>query len=76
MEATSEMTVTVLYGKRDRIALVTLNRPAAKNALEPPMHDELLRQTELVAHRLPRNSLERFHDKTDPAHAGTTPTAL
>jgi enoyl-CoA hydratase/carnithine racemase len=34
---------TVLYDKRDRIAYVTLNRPDAKNAIDPPMHDELCR---------------------------------
>jgi enoyl-CoA hydratase/carnithine racemase len=35
--------VTVLYDKRDRIAFVTLNRPEAKNAIDPAMHDELCR---------------------------------
>jgi enoyl-CoA hydratase/carnithine racemase len=34
----------VLYEKRDRIAYVTLNRPEAKNAVDPEMH-ELLWQT-------------------------------
>jgi enoyl-CoA hydratase/carnithine racemase len=34
----------VLYEKRDRIAYVTLNRPAAKNAVDPEMH-ELLWET-------------------------------
>jgi enoyl-CoA hydratase/carnithine racemase len=34
---------SVLYEKRDRIAFVTLNRPRAKNAIDPPMHDELCR---------------------------------
>jgi enoyl-CoA hydratase/carnithine racemase len=34
---------TVLYDKRDRIAFVTLNRPAVKNAIDPAMHDELCR---------------------------------
>jgi enoyl-CoA hydratase/carnithine racemase len=35
--------VTVLYDKRDRMAFVTLNRPEAKNAVDPEMHDELCR---------------------------------
>jgi enoyl-CoA hydratase/carnithine racemase len=34
----------VLYEKRDRIAYVTINRPEAKNAVDPDVH-ELLRQT-------------------------------
>jgi enoyl-CoA hydratase/carnithine racemase len=34
---------TIRYEKRDRIAFVTLNRPDAKNAIEPAMHDELCR---------------------------------
>ena len=34
----------VLYEKRDRIAYVTLNRPEAKNAVDPEMH-ELLWET-------------------------------
>jgi enoyl-CoA hydratase/carnithine racemase len=34
---------TVLYEKRDRMAFVTLNRPGAKNAIEPAMHEELCR---------------------------------
>ena len=38
-----EMTGTVLYDKRDRIAFVTLNRPEAKNAVDPPMHEALCR---------------------------------
>ena len=33
----------VRYDKRDRMALVTLNRPEAKNAIDPAMHDELCR---------------------------------
>jgi enoyl-CoA hydratase/carnithine racemase len=37
------MVETVLYDKRDRIAFVTLNRPEAKNAIDPGMHDELCR---------------------------------
>lgn len=37
------MLETVLYDKRDRIAFVTLNRPEAKNAINPEMHDELCR---------------------------------
>ena len=32
----------VLYDKRDRIARVTLNRPEAKNAIDPAMHDALV----------------------------------
>jgi len=31
----------VLYDKRDRVALVTLNRPEAKNALDPEAHQLL-----------------------------------
>jgi enoyl-CoA hydratase/carnithine racemase len=31
----------VLYEKRDRIAYVTLNRPEAKNAVDPAMHEAL-----------------------------------
>jgi len=34
---------TILYDKRDRMAFVTLNRPATKNAIDPEMHDELCR---------------------------------
>jgi len=34
---------TVLYDKRDRLAFVTLNRPTVKNAIDPPMHEELCR---------------------------------
>lgn len=37
------MSETVRYAKRDRIAFVTLNRPEAKNAITPEMHDELCR---------------------------------
>ncbi len=37
------MIETIRYDKRDRIAFVTLNRPDAKNAIEPAMHDELCR---------------------------------
>ena len=33
----------VRYAKRDRMAFVTLNRPEAKNAITPEMHDELCR---------------------------------
>ena len=36
-----DMTDTVLYEKRDRIAFVTLNRPGAKNAIDPAMHEAL-----------------------------------
>src|SRR4051812_48525306 len=32
----------VLYEKRDRIAYVTLNRPEAKNAIDPALHEALL----------------------------------
>jgi enoyl-CoA hydratase/carnithine racemase len=32
----------VLYEKRDRIAYVTLNRPEAKNAIDPEMHELLV----------------------------------
>jgi enoyl-CoA hydratase/carnithine racemase len=35
------VTDTVLYAKRDRIAFVTLNRPEAKNAVDPDMHAAL-----------------------------------
>ena len=38
-----EMTEAVLYEKRNRVAFVTLNRPDAKNAVDPPMHDVLCR---------------------------------
>jgi enoyl-CoA hydratase/carnithine racemase len=34
---------TIRYDKRDRIAFVTLNRPDARNAIDPAMHDELCR---------------------------------
>lgn len=34
---------TILYQKLDRIAFVTLNRRESKNAIDPPMHDELVR---------------------------------
>jgi enoyl-CoA hydratase/carnithine racemase len=34
---------TVRYDKRDRVAFVTLNRPAVRNAIDPTMHDELCR---------------------------------
>ena len=37
------MVETILYDKRERIAFVTLNRPAVKNAVDPGMHDELCR---------------------------------
>jgi len=36
------MSETVLYEKRGRIAHVTLNRPEAKNAVDPEMHEALL----------------------------------
>src|SRR5436853_3682306 len=32
----------VLYEKRDRIAYVTFNRPEAKNAIDPEMHELLV----------------------------------
>jgi len=35
--------IEVGYDVRDRIAYVTLNRPASKNAVTPDMHDELCR---------------------------------
>ena len=35
------MAETVLYDKRDRIAFVTLNRPDAKNAIDPEVHEAL-----------------------------------
>ncbi|HYY22388.1 MAG TPA: enoyl-CoA hydratase/isomerase family protein, partial [Thermoleophilaceae bacterium] len=37
------MAETVLYEKRDRIAFVTLNRPDAKNAIDPDTHEALCR---------------------------------
>jgi enoyl-CoA hydratase/carnithine racemase len=37
---------TVLYEKRDRIAYVTLNRPEAKNAIDPETHELLWRTWE------------------------------
>jgi len=36
----------LLYEKRDRIAYVTLNRPEAKNAIDPELHDLLWRTWE------------------------------
>jgi enoyl-CoA hydratase/carnithine racemase len=36
----------VLYEKRDRVAYVTLNRPEAKNAIDPETHDLLWRTWE------------------------------
>ena len=35
--------IEIGYEIRDRIAYVTLNRPAAKNAITPDMHEELCR---------------------------------
>src|SRR5258705_2065873 len=35
--------IEVGYERRDRIAYITLNRPEAKNALTPEMHDEMCR---------------------------------
>ena len=32
---------TVLYDKRDRIAYVTINRPQARNAIDPETHEAL-----------------------------------
>ena len=29
----------VLYDKRDRIAFVTINRPEARNAIDPDVHE-------------------------------------
>ncbi|WP_338080068.1 enoyl-CoA hydratase/isomerase family protein [Antrihabitans stalactiti] len=37
------MIETIEYAKRDRIAFITLNRPEAKNAVTPEMHEELCR---------------------------------
>jgi len=37
------MADVVLYEKRDRIAFVTMNRPEAKNAVDPAMHEALCR---------------------------------
>jgi enoyl-CoA hydratase/carnithine racemase len=37
----AQMGDVVLYEKRDRIAYVTLNRPQAKNAVDPAMHEAL-----------------------------------
>src|SRR3954466_2533983 len=37
---------SVLYEKRDRIAYVTINRPEAKNAIDPETHDALWRTWE------------------------------
>jgi enoyl-CoA hydratase/carnithine racemase len=34
---------TVRYEKRDRIAFVTLHRPDVRNAIDPPMHEDLCR---------------------------------
>ena len=38
-----DVTESVLYETRDRIAFVTLNRPDSKNAIDPAMHDLLCR---------------------------------
>src|SRR3954447_23999620 len=43
-QAEGDAVSKVLYEKRDRIAYVTINRPEAKNAIDPDTH-ELLRQT-------------------------------
>jgi enoyl-CoA hydratase/carnithine racemase len=40
-EGGQDVSETVLYEKRDRIAYVTLNRAGTKNAIDPGMHDEL-----------------------------------
>ncbi len=37
------MVETIRYDKRDRVAFVMLNRPDARNAIDPAMHDELCR---------------------------------
>ena len=37
------MIETIRYDKRERMAFVTLNRPEAKNAIDPQMHEELCR---------------------------------
>jgi enoyl-CoA hydratase/carnithine racemase len=34
---------TIRYDKRERLAFVTLNRPDARNAIDPAMHEELCR---------------------------------
>ena len=35
--------IEIEYERRDRIAYITLNRPEAKNAVTPEMHEELCR---------------------------------
>src|SRR4029077_15344147 len=35
--------IEIGYERRDRIAYITLNRPEAKNAVTPEMHEELCR---------------------------------
>ena len=35
--------IEIGYESRDRIAYVTLNRPEAKNAVTPEMHEEMCR---------------------------------
>ena len=35
--------IEIGYERRDRIAYITLNRPEAKNAITPEMHEELCR---------------------------------
>ena len=32
---------TILYEKKDRVALITLNRPEKYNTIRPPMPDEI-----------------------------------
>ena len=35
--------IEIGYESRDRIAYITLNRPEAKNAVTPEMHEEMCR---------------------------------
>ena len=35
--------IEINYERRDRIAYITLNRPEAKNAITPEMHEEICR---------------------------------
>lgn len=40
METSSDE--TVLYEQRDRVVTITLNRPDAMNAIDPPTHEALV----------------------------------